>query len=123
MTDLFTKEITCVQCPLGCLVEVGFSEDGATIKPVAGAQCARGKAFAAKEAVSPVRILTMVVPVRGVLMPLSVKTSAPVPKALLADIAEVVSQLRMSTPIVAGDILIRNVLDSGVDVVATKSVG
>lgn len=76
MSGAATKQLTCVQCPLGCALEVCLDEAGAVVH-VSGQSCRRGTEFARQEAVSPVRVLTLTVPVPGALEPLSVKTTAP----------------------------------------------
>lgn len=120
--DKTVKAVTCIQCPLGCMVSVGLA-DGGTVDFVEGAACARGRAFASEEAVRPVRVLTLTVPVEGSLIPLSVKTSKPVPKSHLRQVAEAVGALKMTLPIAVGDVLLANVCETGADVVATRSLG
>lgn len=104
------------------MVSVGLADDG-TVYSVEGAACARGRAFASEEAVRPVRVLTLTIPVQGSLVPLSVKTSKPVPKSCLRQVVGAVNELRMTLPIAAGDVLLANVCETGADIVATRSLG
>lgn len=78
--------------------------------------------FARQEAVSPVRVLTLTVPVPGALEPLSVKTTAPIPRDLIPAAAEAIHRLSLRLPIAAGAILTTNICDSGADVVATRGL-
>ena len=71
-----------MQCPLGCALEVCLDETGIGIR-VAVRSCRRGKEFALQEAVSPVRVLTLTVPVPGTLELLGVKTTVPIPRDLI----------------------------------------
>ena len=112
---------TCIRCPLGCPIEVSFAEDG-SVAEVAGHTCKRGADYAAQEAVSPERMVTAVVNVAGCLEPVSVKTARPVPKERMRDVLAAVAALRLEAPIAAGDVLLDDVCDTGVAVVATKSV-
>lgn len=64
MSGAVTKQLTCVQCPLGCALEVYLDETDAVVR-VSGQSCRRGTEFARQEAVSPVRVLTLAVPVRA----------------------------------------------------------
>lgn len=121
MSAAVTKQLTCVQCPLGCALEVCLDEAGAVVH-VSGQSCRRGKEFALQEAVSPVRVLTLTVPVPGALEPLSVKTTAPIPRDLIPAAAEAIRRLSPQLPIAAGVILATNICDSGADVVATRGL-
>ena len=73
------KELTCICCPKGCMITV--MTDGKNIGEVKGYTCQRGRAYAEKEVLSPARILTSTVRVRGGVRPLtSVKTKTEIPK-------------------------------------------
>lgn len=120
--DKTMRTVTCIQCPLGCMVSVGLADDG-TVDSVEGAACARGRAFASEEAVRPVRVLTLTVPMEGSLTPLSVKTSKPVPKNCLRQVAEAVGELKIALPVTVGDVLLVNACETGSDIVATRSLG
>lgn len=121
MSGAVAKQLTCVQCPLGCALEVYLDEAG-TVARVTGQSCRRGVEFALQEAVSPVRVLTLTVPVPGALEPLSVKTTAPIPRDLIPAAAEAIRRLPLRLPIAAGAVLATNICDSGADVVATKGL-
>lgn len=118
-TDVAT--FTCICCPLGCMIEVAFDEDGA-VAEVSGHTCKRGADYAAQEAVRPERMVTAVVPVAGCLEPVSLKTARPVPKDRVRDVLAAVAGLRLTAPVVAGDRLIDDVCRTGTAVVATKTV-
>ena len=54
---MITKELTCIECPLGCHIEVDLEYDN-KVAAVRGNSCPRGKAYAESEVVCPVRVLT-----------------------------------------------------------------
>ncbi len=112
---------TCICCPVGCRVEVSFDENG-QVAEVSGHTCKRGADYAAQEAVSPERMVTAVLSVEGCLEPVSVKTARPVPKALVQDVLAAVAEFDLSAPIAAGEHLIDDVCETGIPVLATKSV-
>ena len=112
---------TCICCPLGCQLEVALDEQGG-VAEVTGNTCKRGADYAAREATAPERMVTAVLPVEGCLEPVSVKTSAPVPKDLMADVLSACSAARLAAPVAAGDVVVADVCGTGVAVVATKSV-
>ena len=110
------RELTCIVCPRGCRLTVTL-EDG---KPVAitGNICPRGKTYAEAECTNPVRTLTTTVRLAdGKVLP--VKTNGAIPKGLLFSAMAEVNALRPALPVKAGDILISNLLDTGIDLVAT----
>lgn len=117
-------ELTCVCCPMGCsLVVERTSADEATY--VSGAGCARGKKYAPAEATRPQRVVTTTVCVPGAAEPLSVRTVAPVPRELMAEVVAAAkgAAASMRAPVAIGDVVLADACGTGVDVIATKSVG
>lgn len=114
-------QCVCVCCPQGCIIDVDVTDPASPA--VSGNGCKRGVDYAIAETTRPVRTLTMAVPVRGCLEPVSVKTSAPVPKDRMRDVAHEVSAMSLVAPIEAGKVLIADVCGLGADIIATKSVG
>jgi len=114
------ETITCVGCPMGCRLNVQL-EDG-KVTGVDGAGCGRGAAYARQECVCPTRVVTTLVKVEGRRAPLSVKTSRPVPKARIAACLKAIHEVRAVPPVRVGDVLVRNICDTGVEVVATMEI-
>ena len=112
--------ITCINCPMGCRMEVTL-EDGAVVS-VKGNTCKRGDLYAHQECTQPLRMITAVAPVAGSVAPVSLKTRTPIPKAKIDECMRAIDELQLKAPIKAGDVLIANVVGTGVDVIATKSV-
>lgn len=114
-------EITCINCPMGCRMRVEV-EDGRVVS-VSGNACGRGSLYARQECVDPRRTVTAVIPLEGGASPLSVKTSAPIPKRLIAQCMSELAEVKLSAPVQMGSVVLENVCGTGIDVVATKSVG
>ena len=114
------KVVTCINCPMGCRVTVRF-EDG-EIAAVEGQSCKRGETYARQECVEPRRMVTAVLPVAHGETPASVRTAAPVPKALIADVMRELSSLSLCAPVSLGEVVAANVCGTGVDVIATADV-
>jgi len=112
--------VTCTGCPMGCQVTVSRGPGGDW--QMTGAQCPRGEHHARQEITNPVRPLTTLVPVRGSKTPLCVKTSEPVPKSLFRDAINHIHQLDLACPIHIGDILVENLLGTGIAVIATRNL-
>ncbi len=113
--------ITCINCPVGCRMTVSLSDKGSFIS-VSGNTCPRGAKYAEQECTQPLRVLTAVIPVSGSITPLSVKTSAPVPRELIGDIMHALSDVSVSLPVDIGDVILHDVLGSGADIVATREL-
>lgn len=116
------QTITCINCPVGCRMTVTLSDAGDFLS-VSGNTCPRGAAYAKQECTLPLRMITAVIPVEGSAVPLSVKTAAPVPKALISAVMRELSALRLTVPVSLGQVVLPNVLSTGSDIIATRSVG
>ncbi len=70
----------------------------------------------------PLRMITAVIPVSGSEVPLSLKTSEPVPKSMIHSIMAQLPSVSVSLPVKAGQIILQNVLNTGADLIATRSL-
>jgi CxxC motif-containing protein len=107
-------------CPIGCELEVcGTRND---IK-VTGNKCEKGIDFAREEVFAPKRNLATSVPINGRQFKMvSVRLSARVPRHELFNILKEIARLRPVPPVKRGQVLIPDVLNSGADVIATRTV-
>lgn len=96
-------------------------ENGRVVS-VSGNGCGRGSAYARQECIDPRRTVTAVIPVEGGASPLSVRTSAPIPKRLIARCMGELAGVRLCAPVRMGSVVLENVCGTGVSVIATKSV-
>ena len=114
-------EITCIVCPIGCKIPV--KSDGEKVDILGGHKCKQGVDYAVNEALDPRRMLTTSILVKGGEWPLvSVKSSKFVPKDKIFDVLEEIKKTSVTAPVKSGQVVIKNVVDVGVDVVATKTV-
>jgi len=114
------KELICINCPMGCCLEVVY--DAKKVTAVKGNECPRGKDYAAKEIFHPERTVTTTVRIKGAaFLVLPVKTAKPVPKDLGSGIVRAASKIIVNAPIKAGDIVLHNVLGTGVNLIATRT--
>ncbi len=115
------RQLTCIGCPMGCPITVTM--DKGAILSIEGFTCKRGETYARKEVTNPTRIVTSTVRVAGGEAPVvSVKTAQDIPKGEIFPCAEALRQVVVSAPVAIGDVVLRNVAGTGVDVVATKAV-
>ena len=68
-------------------------------------------------------MITAVIPVVGSTLPLSVKTSKPVPKSMIFSVMQELGRLHLTLPVVSGQVVLSDVLHTGADIIATRSVG
>ena len=114
------REMTCIVCPMGCHLTVTI--DGEDIK-VSGNTCPRGDKYARQEVTNPMRTVTSSVFVSGGKIAMcSVKTKDTVSKAIIPDVLKCIRSTRITAPVEIGDVIIKDVCGSGVDIVATRNV-
>lgn len=115
-----TQEITCISCPVGCRIQVTL-EDGHVIK-VENNACKRGEIYARQECVRPLRMVTAVARVHGSTKPVSVKTQEPIPKEKIKDCMDIINSLKLNPPILMGQVLVENIADTGINLIATRTI-
>ena len=109
-------EFTCVVCPWGCLLK-------AEGKNISGYSCSRGFEYAKKEQTDPRRSISGTIRVHDAAHSvLPVKTSAPIPKHMLLEAAELLGKAAVTPPIKTGDIVVPNILGTGISFIATRSL-
>ena len=116
-----TRELICINCPLGCSLTVTLEEG--TVKKVEGNTCKKGEAYGKKEVTNPTRIVTSSVRVSGGTLPVvSVKTASDIPKGKIYDCAKALKTVAVNAPVHIGDVVLKNVCGTGVDMIATKNI-
>lgn len=115
------KQLICIGCPLGCMLTATL-ENG-VVTAVSGNTCRRGDDYARKECTTPERTVTGTVRVAGGSAPVvSVRTSSPIPKEKVLELAALMGKLTVSAPVRPGDVLASGVLGTGSDLLATCAV-
>ena len=106
---------------MGCRIAVEM-KDGEVIK-TENAQCGRGRDYSLQELRSPVRDFFTTVRVAGGKIPVvSVRSTGPVPKSMLMACAVELAEIVIPAPVKNGDVIVINMKNLGVDIVATKDV-
>uniref|UniRef100_A0A7V4KEA4 DUF1667 domain-containing protein n=1 Tax=Fervidobacterium pennivorans TaxID=93466 RepID=A0A7V4KEA4_FERPE len=115
------EEMVCIMCPLGCRLIV--KQEGNGEITVSGNRCPRGIEYGKQEMVEPLRILTSSVLVLNGDMPLvSVKTNKPIPRRVIMQVMDILKNTKVEAPVRVGDIIIKDVLNTGADIIATRNV-
>ncbi|MFX0549468.1 DUF1667 domain-containing protein [Hathewaya histolytica] len=114
------RELVCIVCPKGCRLSVeNINEEF----KVSGNTCKRGEVYGINEIINPTRIITTTVKLQGSKSNrLPVKTKEPLPKELLFKAMEVINTIEVQAPVNLGDIVLNDILNTGVQLVATKTI-
>lgn len=122
-----TLQLNCTTCPSECLLTVDIERDadGAVVdvRSVTGNSCLRGDMFAHQELTCPMRVLTTTVAVSGgdeALLP--VRTAEAIPLALHAQTMTLIRDLVVNAPIRMGDVVLEDLLDTGIDLIASMDI-
>lgn len=118
---MMEREFVCIVCPNSCRIMVKHEDQ--KIRKIEGAQCAKGKEFVENEIQNPLRTFTGSIQCnRGDYHLVSVKSSQLVPKQDMKRIAEQICQKTVNAPVEIGQVIIINILDLNVDLIATRRV-
>ncbi len=123
MPQKVKKKIRCIACPEGCKIDVLYNLSKSAIESMEGHRCKRGIKFTEQEIKNPVRILTTTISIRSNKKNrLPVRSSAPAPKEKIRQMVLEAKKIKVVPPISMGDILARNFLDTGVDLIASETL-
>lgn len=115
------RQLICIGCPMGCPMTVEL-EDG-EVKSVKGHTCKRGEIYAKKEVTNPTRIVTSTVRIHGGTRPVvAVKTAKDVPKAKIFEVMDDINGIQVNAPVTIGEVLLKDVAGTGVDVISTAEI-
>lgn len=110
------KEYICIVCPKGCHIVV----DG---DKISGYTCLRGLNYVKQESIDPRRTLTTTVKVNDKnIRVCPVKSSDTLPKDKLFASMEEINKISVDLPIKLHQIVIKNILNTGVDIITTKEI-
>lgn len=110
------KEYICIVCPKGCHIVV----DGDNIS---GYTCLRGLNYVKQESIDPRRILTTTVKVNDKnIRVCPVKSSDTLPKDKLFASMDEINKISVNLPIKLHQVVIKNILNTGVDIITTKEI-
>ena len=120
-------QFNCATCPSECLLTVEVERDAgghvASVRSVTGNSCPRGDKFAHQELTCPMRVLTTTVAVSGgdeALLP--VRTADAIPLELHAQAMALIRGLVVNAPIHMGDVVLENLLDTNINLVASMDI-
>lgn len=114
-------DLICVTCPRGCALKV--LHEGSKILNVTGATCKRGWDYALSELTDPRRMVASSVKVKNGIHPLvPVYTSQAFPKPLIRELADHLRKLEIEAPVKINQIVVENILNTGIDILASRDL-
>ena len=114
------RELICIGCPMGGPLTVEMN--GTEVVSVTGNTCPRGDAYARKEVTNPTRIVTSTVKVEGGKVDMvSVKTKEDIPKGKIFECVKALKGITVKAPVHIGDVILKDVAGTGIDIIATKN--
>lgn len=115
------KNLICIGCPLGCSMSIILEDK--KVSKVTGNSCSKGEKYAKKEMIDPRRIVTATIRIiNGEIPLLSVKTREDIPKNKIFDCINELNNTIVDAPIKVGDTILENICNTGIDIIATKTV-
>ncbi|MBN1298616.1 MAG: DUF1667 domain-containing protein [Actinobacteria bacterium] len=116
------KNIRCLSCPEGCVMNADYDENESRIISLGGYKCKKGISFAEDELNNPQRILTTTVAIDSVKSGrLPVRSSKTVPKSSLSMMIKEIKKIKVKTPVTAGEILAADFMGSGTDIISSAT--
>lgn len=113
------EKLVCIGCPKGCNLTVDEEND----YKVEGYSCEVGKKYGKQELTNPLRVLTTTIEIESEdNLRLPVKSNSELPKKIIFDAVKELSKVKVKAPIKTGDVIVKNILDSGVDIVSCKEI-
>ncbi|HRT39557.1 MAG TPA: DUF1667 domain-containing protein [Rectinema sp.] len=125
------KELICITCPMGCHLSIDSDERGEL--KVTGNRCIRGEQYAREEVLNPKRVVTYTC---EALFPedfslaagselvhrVPVRTTNAFPKERIPELIATLRSVSILVPVARGDIVIKDALGTGIDVIVTRTI-
>lgn len=113
-------EVLCKKCEKKCILEIYKDEEEIN---VLGNECMEGESFGVKYFNDKKDIFTSIVRIKGAdCTVVPVKSSDIVAKDQWVEFSKALSRIYVGAPIKMGDVVCKNVLNSGIDILCTKTV-
>jgi len=115
------KDFVCIICPNSCRLSAEVGPNG-DVK-INGYACQRGLEYGTQEFLEPKRTLITTMRIKnGVLPVLPVRSDKELPKNKIFEAIKIINQYEIEAPIKMGDIIIENLLNLGVNVIASRDM-
>ncbi len=110
------KEITCIECPVGCKIVIQGEK-------ISGFRCKKGLTYAQNEITNPKRNITTTVKTLGFeKRRLAVRLDKEIPKELFYPVLKEIKKIKVTKKVKLNEILIKNILNSGANLITSESL-
>jgi len=117
---MLKKEMICIVCPRGCKLTVNKENEDFI---VSGNFCKRGITYGINEMINPVRQVTSTVKIEGAVSSrLPVITDKEIAKEAIFEVMKEINKVSIKAPIKYGDVIISHVLNTDVNIIASRSM-
>ena len=114
------KVINCIICPKSCKIKVFETDKGLKTE---GEGCRRGSTYAVSEYVEPRRVFTTTIKIKnGEYKTIPVKTSRAIKKESWREAKKICNSLKADIPISFNEVLFKDFLEKGIDLISTKEI-
>ena len=115
------ENLICISCPIGCHLNIEIPDTGEW--KISGNKCKRGIVYAKAELTNPVRIITSTVKIENTRFKrLPVRSNTTIPKEKMFLAMEVINKTCVEGPVTMGDVIIKNILNTHADIIASRSM-
>lgn len=115
--------LVCIVCPVGCRMTLTEDKNADQGYEVDGNKCKRGIIYGIEELSNPTRVITSTIKIEEALFRrLPVKTDGLVPKESIFECMKLINAVHVTSPVKVGQVLIENILNTGVNVVSSRSM-
>jgi len=112
--------LVCINCPRGCHLIVEKVNEQIIVE---GNFCNRGETYAINELTNPQRIITTTIDIESnKYHRLPVISSNTIPKDKMMDVMKALKGFVVKAPIKRNDVIVSNILNLGVDIIASKTI-
>lgn len=116
------EKIICIGCPMGCETTLHVDPRGKVAK-IEGYKCKEGRQFVMEEYQNPVRVFTTTILTENISRPLlPVRSDRPILKTKMEEAVRTLAPLRVRAPIKRGQVIFKNLLNTGADIIATDDL-
>lgn len=114
------KQTICRKCAQNCVLDINEDENVLEVK---GNECSEGIEYAQFEMKNRRGIFTTLVRIKGAHCNVApVKSTSSLEKDLWIECSKALSRIYIGAPVKIGDIICKNILNTGVDIVCTKNI-
>ena len=114
------NQVVCNKCEEYCVIDIKTEDE---VVEIIGNKCNEGIEFSEDYLKNSMDVLTTLVRIKGgQVKVVSVKSDKPIEKKLFLKCSRALSRINAGAPIKIGDVVCKNILNLGVDIICTKNV-